>query len=540
MLLTQGLPDLFGARPLPLFVGGIWGDGEVGWWLAGAAFAAANLVCIVRLARIEWRHRLTEVRFPLFLMMVAIQALAAYGLHGGGDLETRTELNYVLLVLLLPVALFGAYFQLESRRGYRQLTAGLIGAWALLMAIDNARVDRQYIVSPPDNAHRVLADYLISHRIKYRNDWLLGQLSRHVFIEGTRHPRIRRYRAYSGLSDARRPQSRECRTDRADAVQRGGTGRRMVRDRSLAPLTISDNSNICPGGATVATRELIARDTTAHEFADVVRLAVSYTDAGSFSAVANGSAAVPPLPAPPEPTVHNLSGFINDFDSRLPIVNARVEVLNGSNAGKVATTDAAGAYLLTDLTPATFRMRASADGYDAGEQNVTVPDTSRADMLLRRSAPATCCVCRNTIGRRYVAIRGRTVHVVGDARVGHLRLAGDVECRLDVGGHTNRNGQRRTGSELPAERYFRRPDRIDHRSMDHWPNGNLRQPTAGASVLPRRHADSWRAEHDFGRGHRWSLYGSDRARAWHPARRLRWLDGVGIGGDCVCRLDVGP
>ena len=153
---------------------------------------------------------------------------------------------------------------------------------------------------------------------------------------------------------------------------------------------ISDNSNICPAGATVATRELIARDTSAREFADVVRVAVSYTDAGSFSSVANGSAAVPPSPVPPEPAVHILSGLVNDFDSRLPIANARVEVLNGSNAGKVSTTDAAGAYRLTDLTAATFRMRASADGYDAGEQNVTVPDISRADLLLRRSAPTAC------------------------------------------------------------------------------------------------------------------------------------------------------
>jgi Carboxypeptidase regulatory-like domain/Putative binding domain, N-terminal len=153
---------------------------------------------------------------------------------------------------------------------------------------------------------------------------------------------------------------------------------------------ISDSSNICPGGATVASRELIARDTSAHEFADVVRVAVSYADAGSFSAIANSSAAVPPLPAAPESTVYTLSGFINDFDSRLPIANARVEVLNGSNAGKASTTDAAGAYLLTGLTAATFRMRASADGYDAGEQNVAVPDISRADMSLRRSAPTTC------------------------------------------------------------------------------------------------------------------------------------------------------
>jgi hypothetical protein len=30
-------------------------------------------------------------------------------------------------------------------------------------------------------------------------------------------------------------------------------------------------------------------------------------------------------------------------------------------------------------------MRASATGYDAGEQNVTVPDTTRADLTLRSS-----------------------------------------------------------------------------------------------------------------------------------------------------------
>jgi hypothetical protein len=153
---------------------------------------------------------------------------------------------------------------------------------------------------------------------------------------------------------------------------------------------IADGSNSCAAGATVATRELIARDNGAHEFADVVRVAVTYTDAGSFTAVANGSAAVPPLPVPPAPTLHVLSGVINDLDSRLPIADARVEILTGSNAGKASTTDAAGAYRLTDLTAETFRMRASANGYDAGEQNVTVPDILRADLWLRRSAPAAC------------------------------------------------------------------------------------------------------------------------------------------------------
>ena len=35
-------------------------------------------------------------------------------------------------------------------------------------------------------------------------------------------------------------------------------------------------------------------------------------------------------------------------------------------------------------------MRASMAGFDSGEQNVTVPDTNRADSALRRTAAATC------------------------------------------------------------------------------------------------------------------------------------------------------
>jgi len=53
-------------------------------------------------------------------------------------------------------------------------------------------------------------------------------------------------------------------------------------------------------------------------------------------------------------------------------------------------TDVAGAYLLSGLVADSFRMRASAAGYDVGEQNVAVPDITRADMALRKSVSATC------------------------------------------------------------------------------------------------------------------------------------------------------
>jgi hypothetical protein len=167
LLLTQGLPDLFGARPLPLFTGGVWGDGSVGSWFAGGALAAATILCAGRLLWFILKGRPRSATFPVFLFLVSVQAIVAYGLHGGTDIEFRTELNYVLLVLFLPVALFGAYFQLEAESRYRQTAVFLIAAWALPTLGDSARLAREYRVSPPANAHRVLADYLTQHRIKY-------------------------------------------------------------------------------------------------------------------------------------------------------------------------------------------------------------------------------------------------------------------------------------------------------------------------------------------------------------------------------------
>jgi hypothetical protein len=167
LLLTQGLPDLCGARSLPLFVGGIWGEGSVGSGLAGWALAAALAVCAARLAWMTVRRRAHCAPFPIFLLLVSVQAIAAYGLHGGSQIEPRTELNYVLLALLCPVALLGAYFQVETNARVRQVAVVLVAVWLLPTVGDNLRVATQYIRNPPESPHRMLADYLTDHRIKY-------------------------------------------------------------------------------------------------------------------------------------------------------------------------------------------------------------------------------------------------------------------------------------------------------------------------------------------------------------------------------------
>ena len=167
LLITQGLPDLFGARAQSLVAAGIWGDGAIGSRTAGIALALAIALAAGRLIWIAARGRARGIHVQFFLACVGAEALLAYGLHGGTAIEPRTELNYVLLGLLLPPALLGAYFRLEGIATLRRLVVVLTVAWAALMVVEQARTLREYVVSPPGNIHRSLADYLTTHRIRY-------------------------------------------------------------------------------------------------------------------------------------------------------------------------------------------------------------------------------------------------------------------------------------------------------------------------------------------------------------------------------------
>jgi len=92
--------------------------------------------------------------------------------------------------------------------------------------------------------------------------------------------------------------------------------------------------------------------------------------------------------ARPQPQTFTLTGVITDGSTRGGIESARLEVLSGSNAGKIASTDSTGTYTMRDLVADSFRMRASADGFDSGEQGVTIPANPRADFTLQRTPPS--------------------------------------------------------------------------------------------------------------------------------------------------------
>jgi hypothetical protein len=176
-----------------------------------------------------------------------------------------------------------------------------------------------------------------------------------------------------------------------DIVMKSGTTT-TVSSHYESPMV--GGSNVCPAGGTCDSREFTIEDADAtHAYATSVQATVAYADASARTATASGSGDVPPLattptPPTPQPTpgapTYRLTGVISD-ESRQPIPNATLEVLNGNNAGKSATTDATGTYVFDALVAETFRLRASAADFTAGEQNVTVPTVPRADFTLRTS-----------------------------------------------------------------------------------------------------------------------------------------------------------
>jgi hypothetical protein len=169
-VLTSGLPEMFGAGPVPLSRFGINSTLSQGRDAAAIALAAAAAVSLGRLVWLAWRRERRpagEGRFFLYLALVSLQDILAYGLDGGLPVGAPVVHRYVLLVPLLPVALLARYFQRDAARSWRAVVALLVVLWAGSSAWDSLRLVREYAVNPPASPHRAVADYLVSKHIRY-------------------------------------------------------------------------------------------------------------------------------------------------------------------------------------------------------------------------------------------------------------------------------------------------------------------------------------------------------------------------------------
>src|SRR5262249_30664296 len=108
-LVTQGLPDMLGVRPHAIRSYGMISSLDAGSKVAAAALGAAVVVCgwrVLRTRRPPSGGRGDspggtgdDSRFTLYLALVGLQSVLAYGLKTGMSTEVGIVINYVLLAL---------------------------------------------------------------------------------------------------------------------------------------------------------------------------------------------------------------------------------------------------------------------------------------------------------------------------------------------------------------------------------------------------------------------------------------------------------
>jgi Carboxypeptidase regulatory-like domain len=106
----------------------------------------------------------------------------------------------------------------------------------------------------------------------------------------------------------------------------------------------------------------------------------------------SSSPAPSPTPSPPPaPTTFTLRGQVSEaapFSSN-KIAGAKVEFMDGTNAGRSAITDNAGNYVITNANGGGFTVRASAGGFTAFSAPVTLTANAALDFALSPAGPRT-------------------------------------------------------------------------------------------------------------------------------------------------------
>ena len=175
-LLTEALPALYGARPMPLSAFRMNSPVATGWPIVGWIVLGALVVMLVRIVVARGRaapHSCadgsfhSDSKFGLYLACVGAFTACAYPLPCNTGPGALPLFRYLLLALLLPIGIAADFFQRERSALLRRVVASVIVLWAAANLFDNVRVVRAAVADPPGSEHRVLVDHLLDQRIRY-------------------------------------------------------------------------------------------------------------------------------------------------------------------------------------------------------------------------------------------------------------------------------------------------------------------------------------------------------------------------------------
>jgi len=129
----------------------------------------------------------------------------------------------------------------------------------------------------------------------------------------------------------------------------------------------------------------------------------------AYACGGNSSGAASPTPVA---TSYTLTGTVSETSPITGVVSdVRIDVLDGPNAGRSATTDTGGRYTMSGLSSGMFQLRASKSGYVRSERSVSLDSNTTLDLTVVRA-----CFIAGTVreGAASVPVFGATVKVVND------------------------------------------------------------------------------------------------------------------------------
>ncbi|MCC7044365.1 MAG: hypothetical protein IT183_10905 [Acidobacteria bacterium] len=170
-LVRSGVPDMLGVSTYSLRTYSFPSDLSAGSSIAGALLAVAVIVAAARLLWIRGHEPARPAgdggRFTVYLAALAVLNLLIYGINGGIDPSDAAILRYALFAPLLIVSLSAQYFLRERSRTWATIVGVCLTLWAAGSVIDNGRLIAQMRTDPPPRSHRVMANYLMNHGIRY-------------------------------------------------------------------------------------------------------------------------------------------------------------------------------------------------------------------------------------------------------------------------------------------------------------------------------------------------------------------------------------
>lgn len=167
-------------------------------------------------------------------------------------------------------------------------------------------------------------------------------------------------------------------------------------------------------------------------FAGIARQALTAAVLSVCLAACSDETTLPVAPSSPATTstsnavLFTIAGTITDGATQSAVAGAKVEVIEGANAGRAVTTGADGRYALADLEPGALSVRATAEGFESETRKLSLTSSMTADLPLRRpgqpgpSGPTMSGTVVDALSNR--AVPGATIRIDG---IGQTTSTGD-------------------------------------------------------------------------------------------------------------------